>query len=160
MKQDRFLIGILIIIAILVVISLVLFFIRKDNLTYLADNSPEAVVHNYALAVHQGDYQKAYTYLADKEHKPTYEQFRQAFLTHQINVSQNSLRVGQADINGDEAIVQVTVSYSSGDPFSRGWSSNETAVLVRQNGRWLLSQMPYNYWGWEWYQPTPEPMKE
>lgn len=160
MKQDRFLIGILIAIGLLVAISLVLFFIRKDNLSYLPGNSPEEVVHNYALAVHQGDYQKAYTYLADKAAKPTYEQFRQAFLTHQINVDQNSLRVGQADIHGDEAIVQVVVFYSSGDPFSSGWSSNETAVLIRQNGKWLLSQMPPTYWSWEWYQPAPEPVRE
>lgn len=160
MKQDRFLVGILIAISLLVVISLVLFFVRKDNVAYLPGDSPQEVVHNYVLAVHQGDYQKAYTYLADEATKPTYEQFRQVFLTHQINVGQNGLRVGQADIYGDEAIVQVVVFYSSSDPFSSGWSSNETAVLIRQNGKWRLTQMPPGYWSWEWYQPAPEPVRE
>ncbi len=159
MKQDRFLIGILAAICVLVVISLVLFFVRKDNQNYLAGDSPEAVVHNYALAVHQGDYQRAYSYLADKDNKPTYDRFRQAFLTHQVNVSQNGLRVGKVDITGNEAIVQVTVTYSSSDPFSRGWSSDETAVLTKQDGGWKLSQMPSNYWGWDWYQSSSEPAK-
>lgn len=156
MKQDRFLIGILAAIGVLVVLSLALFFIRKDNQAYLPGDDPGAVVHNYALAVHQADYQKAYTYLAESKDKPTYEKFRQAFLTHQIDASRNGLRVGEVDISGDEAIVQVTVTFSSGDPFSRGWNSNESAALVRQDGKWLLTQMPYAYWHWDWYQPTVE----
>lgn len=156
MKQDRFLIGILAAIGVLVVVSLVLFFVRKDNLAYLPGDSPDTVVHNYALAVHQGDYQKAYGYLADMDNKPSYDQFRQAFLSHQVDIRQNGLRVGEVDITGDEAIVQATVTYSSGDPFSRGWNSNETAVLKKQNGGWKLTQMPSAYWGWDWYQPTPK----
>lgn len=156
MKQDRFLIGILIAIGILVILSLALFFIRKDRLEYMSGDSPEAVVHNYALAVHEGDYQRAYGYLMEKEDKPTYEQFRQAFLTHQINVSQTGLRVGEVDIEGDEAIVQTTVMYFSDAPFSNGWSAQETAILKKQNGVWKLAQMPSAYWGWDWYQPRPE----
>lgn len=159
MKQDRFLIGILAAIGILVVISLVLFFVRKDEQAYLPGDSPEAVVHNYALAVHQKDYQRAYSYLADLENKPAYEQFRQDFLTNQVDVSQSSLRVGVVDINGDEAIVLVTVTHSSSDPFSRGWHTNETALLKKQADGWKIVDMPDSYWGWNWYQLTPEPIK-
>ena len=60
MKQDRFLTGILIGIGVLIVISVALFFMRKDSqLTYLDDTKPENVVHNYAVAVYKKDYDKA-----------------------------------------------------------------------------------------------------
>ena len=59
MKQDRFLTGILVGIAVLVVVALVAFFIRKDTQSYVSDDVPEGVVHNYVLAVLNGDYEKA-----------------------------------------------------------------------------------------------------
>ena len=58
MKQDRFLTGILIGIGVLVVIALVVFFTRKDSQTYVSEDVPEGVVHNYVLAVLNKDYQK------------------------------------------------------------------------------------------------------
>ena len=29
------------------------------------------------------------------------------------------------------------------------------ALREGQNGAWRISNMPYPYWGWDWYQPTP-----
>jgi len=89
MKQDRFLLGILVGIGILVVIALVLFFVRQDKQEYVMDDVPEGVVHNYALALYQGDYQKAYGYLAEREDKPTYEEFRMPFLNHYTDPLEN-----------------------------------------------------------------------
>ena len=83
MKQDRFLTGILIGIAVLIVVALTVFFSRKDNLNYVADDTPEGVVQNYVVALHKRDFDKAYGYLADLENKPTQEQFHQSFLLHQ-----------------------------------------------------------------------------
>ena len=72
MKQDRGLLIILSVIAILIVVSLVLFFIRQDDQqTYQPEHTPEGVVHNYVLALHQGDFQRAYGYLQDTDEKPT-----------------------------------------------------------------------------------------
>ncbi len=65
MKQDRFLLGILIGIGVLIIAALVVFFIRKDSQTYVPDDVPEGVVHNYVVAVLNKDYEKAYGYLAD-----------------------------------------------------------------------------------------------
>ena len=65
MKQDRFLVGILIFIGVLVVVALALFFIRQDNQVYVADDTPDNIVRNYALALQKQDFQRAYTYLAD-----------------------------------------------------------------------------------------------
>ena len=65
MKQDRFLTGILIGIAVLVVIALAVFFLRQGSQSYISEDAPEGVVHNYVLAVLNDDYEKAYGYLAD-----------------------------------------------------------------------------------------------
>jgi hypothetical protein len=156
MKQDRFLLGILVGIGILVVVALALFFTRQDNQDYVADDTPEGVVHNYALALYKDDYEKAYTYLAEAENKPTYNEFRQAFFNRYIDPSNSGLELGETETAGEEAYVTVYIIYNSSDPFSSGSRGTESARLERQDGEWKLLQMPYNFWYYDWYQPTPE----
>ncbi len=156
MKQDKFLTGILIGIGALVLLALGLFFMRQDGTReYIADANPEGVAHNYVLAVLNKDYQKAYGYLADLEHKPTYEQFRQSFFNGNVNPANIGVEVGAADINKDEATVTLAVYYSNSDPFSSRNANQERASLVKQNGAWKLSSMPYNFWSYDWYQKQP-----
>jgi hypothetical protein len=158
MKQDRFLLGILIGIGVLVALALALFFTRKDNtLTYGPEDTPEGVVHNYVVAVFQRDYEKAYGYLADKKDKPSLEQFRKSFLQNYVNPDNNSVDIGRTEFTGDEAFVTVYVQYGSSDPFSSGSRNEERAILIKQGGQWKLEQMPSNFWAWDWYQPTPKP---
>ena len=162
MKQDRFLLGILIGIGALVILALALFFIRKDNtLTYGPEDTPEGVVRNYAVAVFQRDYEKAYSYLANKDAKPTFDQFKRSFLQNNVNPDNIGLDVGAAEINGNEAFVTVYLQYGSSDPFSSGSRNEDRAVLVKQNGKWKIEQMPYyNFWSYDWYpQSTPMPIK-
>lgn len=154
MKQDKFLTGILIGIAALILLALGLFFTRQDSKrAYVADSTPDGVVHNYVLAALNKDYQKAYGYLADLNHKPTYEEFRQSFFNGNINSSNVGIEVGAVEINQDEATVTLAVYYSNGDPFSSRSANPDRALLVKQNGAWKLSSMPYNYWNYSWYQP-------
>lgn len=157
MKQDRFLTGILIAIGVLVIVALALFFARRGQQSYRAEQSPDAVAFNYVLAVTNKDYQKAYGYLADLENKPTYDQFRRSFLTSSVSSENIGVDVGQAEISGDEAMVSVDVIYSPSDPFSDGYRNTQQAVLVQQNGEWKISSMPYNFWDYSWYQATPKP---
>jgi len=153
MKQDRFLTGILIGIGVLVVIALAVFFTRKDTQTYIAEDAPEGVVHNYVLAVLNRDYEKAYGYLADLEYKPTYEEFRRPFLNGYVNPDNTAVDVGESEIDGDEASVEVSQIYNQSDPFSSGYRDTQRAILVKQNGAWKLSSMPaYNFWDYSWYQ--------
>ena len=151
MKQDRFLTGILIGIGLLILLALGLFFTRQDKRDYVAETTPDGVVHNYVLAVLNKDYQKAYGYLADLEHKPTYEEFRQSFFNGMIRPEDTGVDVGAAEINDDEAIVTMTLFYSYSDPFSSGYESTDRALLVEQNGKWKLNSMPYNFWDYNWY---------
>jgi len=157
MKQDRFLTGILIGIGVLVVIALAVFFTRQDTQTYVAEDTPEGVVHNYVLAVLNRDYEKAYGYLADLEFKPTYEEFRRPFLNGYVRPDDTAVDVGESEISGDEASVEVVQIFNSGDPFSSGYRDVQRAILVRQNGAWKLSSMPaYNFWDFSWYQEVPK----
>ncbi|MEW6718006.1 MAG: hypothetical protein AB1345_10955 [Chloroflexota bacterium] len=158
MKQDRYLLAILVAIGLLVIASLVLFFIHKDKQAYLPDDTPEGVVHNYALALHQRDFERAYGYLVDKEHKPTLDQFRSAFISRQLDVSSTGLAINNVETMDGEAWVEVSVIYSPSGPFEEIRRYIENAILVEQEGAWRLSQMPYPYWGWDWYQPDSKPL--
>lgn len=157
MKQDRFLTGILIGIAVLVVIALAVFFIRNDSQTYVSDDTPEGVVHNYVVAVLNRDFEKAYSYLADLKNKPTYEEFRRSFLNGEINPGNSAVDIGESEIVGDTATVELALIYNPSDPFSTGYRNVQAADLVRQNGAWKLSLMPqYNLWGYNWYMELPK----
>jgi hypothetical protein len=157
MKQDRFLTGILIGIGVLIVAALAVFFARKDALTYVSDNAPDGVVHNYVVAVLKKDYEKAYTYLADLEHKPSFNEFRDSFVTGMLNPHNSAVDVGDSEITGDDAYVEVAMIYNSSDPFSSGYRDIQRAILVQQGGVWKLSSMPtYNLWDYNWYMEPPK----
>ena len=157
MKQDRFLTGILVGIGLLVVVALAVFFTRKDSQTYIPDDTPEGVVHNYVLAVLNKDYEKAYGYLAELDHKPTYEKFRQAFLQGQVNPADSAVDIGKAEVVNDEAYVEVALVHTPSDPFSTGYRDEQRASLVKQGGAWKISSMPtYYFWEYSWYQDVPK----
>jgi hypothetical protein len=152
MKQDRFLTGILVGIAVLIVIALAVFFSRRGTQTYILEETPEGVVHNYVLAVLNKDYKKAYVYLADLDNKPTYEQFRDAFLQGVVNPNNSALDIGKSEISGDTASVEVIMVYSPSDPFSTGYRDVQRAILVKQSSGWKLTSLPYYYlWNGNWY---------
>lgn len=157
MKQDKFLIGILIGIGALILLALGLFFTRQDKRDYVAETGPEGVVHNYVLAVLNKDYQKAYGYLAGLEHKPAYEEFRQSFFNGTVNPGDVGLEIGSVEIHGDEAVVTLSIYYSNTDPFSSRYTNEDRALLVEQNGEWKLNSMPYNFWDYNWYQEPYKP---
>lgn len=153
MKQDRFLTGILIGIGVLIIAALAVFFTRKDSQTYISEETPEGVVHNYVVAVLNKDYARAYGYLAELERKPTFEEFRDSFVTGMLNPGNSAVDVGESDITGDSAYVEVAMIYNPSDPFSTGYRDVQNAILVKQDGAWKLSSMPtYYLWDYNWYQ--------
>ena len=157
MKQDRFLTGILVGIGLLVVIALAVFFTRKDSETYISDDTPEGVVHNYVVALLKKDYEKAYGYLADLDHKPTYDDFRKSFLNGVVNPNNGAVDIGTSEITKDEASVEVTMLNNASDPFSTGYRDTQRAILAKQNGNWKISSMPtYYFWDYSWYQAPPK----
>jgi hypothetical protein len=158
MKQDRFLTGILIGIGVLVVTALVVFFARKSEPAYVAEDSPQGVVHNYVVALLNKDYARAYNYLADLEHKPSYDQFRRRFLQEYVAPQSASVDVGVTTYNsGDEASVEIVEIYNNSDLFSPIYRNVYQALLIRQNDNWKISYFPlYNFWDFSWYQEPPK----
>ena len=157
MRQDRFLLGILIGIAVLAVAAVLVFFTRQEQVAYRPGQEPDDVVHNYVLAVMNKDYDRAYGYLADLTGKPTFEEFRQAFAVGRVMPGQNGIRIGEPEISGDSASVAVTTIYQQSDPFSSGYGELGSAQLLRQQGSWRISSMPaYEVWDFAWYQGQPK----
>lgn len=151
MKRDNFLIGILVGIAVLVIVALIVFFMRKDNMVYVNEDTPAGVIQNYIIALHKRDFDKAYTYLADLPYKPSAAAFREAFYNHNIDPTNAGIEIGTTDINGDTAAVNIGVIYNPNDPFSNGYQNSEYAQLVKQNGAWKIKQLPYSFWSFDWY---------
>lgn len=152
MKQDKFLTGILIGIAALVILALAAFFLRQNSQQYGPEDSPSGVLHNYLVALRKGDYERGYSYLADLDYKPTAARFRLAFENGTINPNTVGVEVLKESISGDEAFVTLSLVYGASDPFSSVSRNQETASFVRQRGQWKLSQLSYQFWAYDWYQ--------
>lgn len=156
MKTDRFLTAIVVGIVLLVILALALFINRGSNQEYDPANTPSAVINNYTLAVYRGDYEKAYSYLAEAEKKPDYSTFRRAFLSDLQYAHQVSLLVANEQIDGDHALVSVTILHPERGLFADANRETAYADLIRQNGEWKLLFLPYPFMNWGWYQTTPE----
>jgi hypothetical protein len=160
MKKDRFLMGILIFIGVLVLAALALFFVRNQKPAYEAEKTPEGVLYNYAMALQLHDYPRAYGYMAEKDNQPTYNTFQQAFLTQQLDTSTSALQIGNVQmVSPDQAYINVTIQNVGSGLFNNDWSSTDKATLERQNGVWKITHLPSPFWGYDWYQPTPVPAK-
>jgi hypothetical protein len=158
MKKDRFLNGIITGIGVLILIALVLFFIRQQQAEYREDDSPQGVVHNYILGLIQHDYERAFSYLADKQKKPDFSQFRMELARSENEINRVSVTFGEIFITDDSATVALNMSQSYGSPITRSSWYAETAQLIRENGDWKIVSMPYPLWSWNWYNEEIKPL--
>ncbi len=136
MKLDRFLMAILVGIAVLVVLSLSLFFMRRGEATYTEENTPEGIIQNYVLALQKKDFEKAYSYLAKDEKKPDFSNFREFFITSFESYNRAGLTFGTSSITGDSAFVTVIIQQNYGGPFNE-------CIPQPRNGR-------HDQTGWKW----------
>ena len=152
MKQDKFLIGILVFIGLLVVAALALFFVRGQSQAEIPDDTPEGVVYNYILALQQQDYETAYSYLSARHGRPSLAAFESNFRQNSyLDLETYAVEVTDTSILGDTALVEFVATRVATDPFSEEWDENYTARLVLQSGNWKIESMPYPFWGWNWY---------
>jgi len=150
MKHDKFLIGILAFIGLLVVAALALFFAR-DQAEPMPDDTPEGVVYNYILALQEEDYETAYSYLEDKPKKPTLTSFENHFSQSYMDLSGYAVDIVEARIHGTTARVDIVITRVAIGPFSDEWNETDTVILVQQDGEWKIESMPYMFWDWGWY---------
>ncbi len=154
MTQDKPLMAILGVIAALVVLALGLFFIRQGKQIYLDQNTPSAVVHDYILALQKGDFQKAYSFLYEAKDKPDLFTFKQSFFSDQLGLSTSVAEVGEVQVTGGKAVVNIILTQNQSDPFGQPYRNTQQANLIQQNGAWKIQMVPYPYWGYNWYHST------
>jgi hypothetical protein len=152
LKNDRFFSIILLGIGILVLISIILVVANRQEMAYQLDDSPEGVVNNYITAWYEEDYDKIAGYLMDAEYKPDYQAIVRNAYDSQYSLDTTSIRVEKSTIREDEATVMIIIIQQPNDPFSSTSQSSDIVSLKKQEGEWKISQFPYPYWGWDWYQ--------
>lgn len=155
MKTDKFLLGIVVGIVLLVAATLVVVFTRPTA-TYQPENMPEGVVHNYILAIQEEDYPRAYEYLS-----PNLVGYPDSSLTfkHEIEnytwsgYEMESLSIESSVIHGDKADVTISaLAFYRGDLFSSGQSTYSLHYELEQvNGEWKIISGD-NYFAWCWTQ--------
>ncbi len=165
-RQDRFLLSILAGIGVLVLFSLVLFFVRRGEPVYGPEDTPQGVLQNYLVALSKDDYQRAFRYVAgppgttdpnQSPGLPDFEQFRQFFLVEtRGQISNTGLQIGEVRLLADDsASISVTVLHTSGSLFNSVSRDSQQAQLIRENGQWKLVQAPYPFWSYAWSAPGP-----
>jgi hypothetical protein len=156
-NTDKFLIGIVAGIVILVVVVFLVVLSRPDP-EYRDENTPESVVHNYLLALQNDDFDRALNYIgANLIHPPTnYDEFL-------VDIKENcawrfreldrdtSLAVVSTDYRGNLAYVQVKQSvFEGGDLFgSNLYESNFEMTLKKDNSAWKIIEGD-RYWCYCW----------
>ena len=164
LRQDRFLLSILGGIVVLVLLSLVLFFIRQGAPAYGAEDTPQGVLQNYLVALSKNDYQRAFGYVAgppgttdpnQSPGLPDFTQFQQFFLVEtRGQISNTGLQIGEVQYSaGDSATISVTVLRTDGSLFNSVSRESQQVQLVRENGEWKMFQGPYPFWSYSWSAP-------
>ena len=124
-STDKFLIGIVAGIVLLIVIALVATLTRPEPV-YQAKDTPEGVAHNYLLALQKRDYERAYGYLSPV--LMSYPASADEFAEHVLDNSRNfrldtdtALEIESTTVISSLAMVSVRESYfRAGDLFDSG----------------------------------------
>lgn len=141
---DRFLIAIVVGALVIVGIAVAVVLLRPEA-TYMTDETPEGVAHNYLLALQLRDYPKAYGYLSARvDGYPTTEaKFIEDVQDHRYQFRMDrdvTLKVDSADIRATTATVEVLEStFYGGDLFSSGQSLRPFEMeLVKASDGWRI----------------------
>jgi hypothetical protein len=110
-RTDKFLIGIVVAIVLLVIAALIVTQ-RRPEVTYQADDSPKGVAHNYLLALQRNEYARAYGYLSPtlSGYPPSEGDFAAAVLRERWAFRREedvTLAVEEQTIAGNRAVVTV-----------------------------------------------------
>jgi hypothetical protein len=152
MKNDRFLLGILIGIILIVLLSIGIVIFNPQGSNYLPENSPEAVVNNYLTAWAQEDFDKVAGYLMEAENKPEFHKIIQTAYETKYATDTTSVRIDKSILRDHEATVILTMISHPGDPFSTTSQTSGLVALIKENDAWKIKQFPYPFWGWDWYE--------
>jgi hypothetical protein len=155
--RDRFLLGILLGILLLISLSVALFFLRQQQTDYVDESTPAGVAQNYVLALQRRDYERAYSYLAVTDTTPDFIHFQQEFLNYQESaVARLAVEIGETTYSQgtQTALVQLTIIHpGSGGLLQNVYRDTSSASLILQSDTWRIAAFPYPFWGYNWDNP-------
>lgn len=154
-KTDRFLMGILAAVIVLLALAGISIALLRQSVRQLPANTPGGVVQGFYAALEQGDYDKAYGFLSDRmDKRPSRDEFtrynmEQRSYRYETPGEQERGRITDERIYGNNASVtsEITHYYYSEAPFggSGEWAYTEVFSLRRDNGTWSIVNLPYTY---------------
>lgn len=164
LKSDRYLAGIVVAVLSLAVVAFILA-LRQPAPTYRADDGPDAVVHNYLLAIRQHDFERAYGYVSPsiQGYPESVVRFTDAVTSSPADfglqdATATALRVAPSPvIAGESAVVTVAeTAFQQGGLFdSSEWTSNFSVTMGRKGDAWrIVSVSPSRYWDTCWTDPA------
>ena len=160
---DRFLLGIVLGIVILVAVAFGVAFLRPEPV-YRAEDTPEGVVHNYLLAFQREELERAYGYLSPDI--PGYPPSAEDFIAF-VRDNPWEFRLGEAAgarevevVSARESAGQVIVivqetTFYQGGLFNSNLNTNTFEVRVARaaSGSWRIVEAG-GYWYWCWSDPS------
>jgi hypothetical protein len=139
------------VIGLLAVVALVLVLITSNQpVRLLPENTPEGVVQRYILALDQGDYAVAWSFLAPQRfEKPmTFEDWRRSMNLPGERPAYKAT-LGQINITGDFATVEVVIDTfrNYGGLFDNPVNTNRVLFSLQRTGpTWKITDPFYVWW--------------
>ena len=151
-SPDKFLIGI--IIAVVVLLAVVFgVILSRPAVEYQSEDTPTGVAHNYLLALQDEDYERAYGYLS-----PELSGYPESTIQFKRDVDRDrwrfrqgssvSLTIQSSNLLGDDrAYIKVLeTNFYSGDLFSSSQYTTDFEIfLVLENGQWKIMDSDYYF---------------
>ena len=140
MKSDRMLFWIVVVIAVLAIAAIAVFFLREEP-QYMNENTPEAVVHDFVLALYDEDYEKAFGYIySDIDYEDFLEIIamdRDYYLRYGVIIDSSNI------LDQNNATVNFFLSYETRNLLRSANPYPETAILKidEVDGRWKIIRM-------------------
>lgn len=140
----RWLTGIAIAVAGIVVASVVLAITLDDSETTFDPGTPEATVQAYFRAIQDRNIESARViFTADLRGRCSAEELRRTSL----NESNFSVRIREKTEHEQVAEIDVRIAIGGGDsPFGGGYDVARVMVLRREDGEWLIAEPPWPLW--------------
>lgn len=134
---------------------------------YLVENTPEAVVNDYLVAILREDYQQAYSYLGEWPEKPDYKTFQSK--VNGLTGFQYCIEINDFDrdfgIESYETIIYIEtyhcdeewrVDWETYEPYEYEKIGPNEALVQKVNGDWKLIRMPLPWWEKSWLPAVKE----
>lgn len=136
-------------VVLLALVTLLLVLIGGNKpIEMLPEGSSEGTVQRYLLAINDGEYLEAFSYLSPlPEEKLTYENWQTSF-NYPSERPAYRVTLGHSSTSGDDATVEVVVDvFRNGSPFDNPVNSNHVVfILKRISGTWKITSPTWVWW--------------